>query len=64
MKRNPDIKLSKEDLELLNSSLGLKNLLRPEKVNISHALELTRYESRLNWSMFSSGFGSTKRKSL
>jgi polyphosphate kinase 2 len=47
MKSHNDINLSKEDLELLNSSVGLKNLFRPKKVNIARALEMTRYETKL-----------------
>ena len=39
--------LSKEDIEILNSKIGLKYLLSEKKVNLEKALRLARYEIRL-----------------
>lgn len=39
--------ISKEDLELLNSYIGLKNLFSDKKTNMEKALRLARYETKL-----------------
>jgi len=43
-----DFKLSKDDLKLLNSKMGLRTLLRYKKVNIPKTLNLIKYEKRLS----------------
>lgn len=41
------LNLSKEDLEILNSKIGLKHLLTDKKLNIPKALENARFENSL-----------------
>ena len=41
------LKLTQEDIELLNSKIGLKNLFAEKKVNIEKVLRMTRYEFHL-----------------
>ena len=45
-KKKPD-SLSKEDLIILNSKIGLKHLIADKKLNIEKALRQTRYELRM-----------------
>lgn len=44
---NAKLKLTEEDLELLNSPAGLVNLLAEEKYDLEKVLRFTRYEKRL-----------------
>ena len=41
------LNLSKEDIEILNSKIGLKHLFAEKKLNYEKALRLTRYEIKL-----------------
>lgn len=41
------LKLTPEDVELLNSKIGLKHLLSDKKVNLERVLRVTRYETDL-----------------
>lgn len=45
--RKKNISLSQEDIELLNSSIGLKMLFADNKVNIEKVLRMARYEIKL-----------------
>jgi polyphosphate kinase 2 len=49
MSKNTDIKtdLTEEDVKLLNSKIGLRQLIRSSKVNTVKALEYARYDLRL-----------------
>ena len=40
----PDIVLSDEDVELLNSKIGMKHLFADKRVDVAEALKMTRYE--------------------
>lgn len=40
-------KMSSSDLELLNSKLGLRNLVRDKNVNVEKAIRYTKYENQL-----------------
>ncbi|MDA7625644.1 polyphosphate kinase 2, partial [bacterium] len=42
-----DLKLTKEDVEILNTKIGLKNLFSEKKLNYEKALRITRYELKL-----------------
>lgn len=42
-----NLKLTKEDVEILNSKIGLKNLFSEKKLNFEKALRMTRYELKL-----------------
>jgi polyphosphate kinase 2 len=41
------LKLTEEDIELLNSKIGLKNLFSEKKINVEKALRMARYEFQL-----------------
>jgi polyphosphate kinase 2 len=41
------LELTKEDIEILNSKIGLKHLLADKKLNFAKALENARFETRL-----------------
>jgi polyphosphate kinase 2 (PPK2 family) len=45
--KNTLLELSAEDLALLNSPLGLKQLFADKKVDLYRALRLAKYEERL-----------------
>ena len=42
-----DLKLTEEDIQILNSKIGLKHLLADKKLNYEKALRLARYELKL-----------------
>ncbi len=42
-----EVKLSPKELEMINSKIGLKNLLADKKVDLEKSLRLTKYELRL-----------------
>ncbi len=42
-----NIKLTAEDIELLNSKMGLRKLLESEKIDVNKALKQTKYEAQL-----------------
>ena len=44
---NPIIELSDEDLRLLNSKAGLRQLVRSSKVNLRKAVNYARYDEKL-----------------
>ena len=45
--KSPALTLSKEDLELLNSPIGLKMLFSEKKTNLEKVLRLAKYETKL-----------------
>lgn len=45
--KEKEIKLSKEDIELLNTPIGMQHLFADKKVDLHRALRLTRYETEL-----------------
>lgn len=45
--KDKDFKLSKKDVELLNTPIGMRNLFADKKTDIQKALRLTRYETEL-----------------
>lgn len=47
MSNSQKIELTEEDVELLNSKTGLRQLVRSSKVNLNKALQYSRYDSRL-----------------